>query len=78
VFLDTCGLQEPACTWEFTRTALHEIRGSQRLAAVVRTPRDAPTSGSIELRATLTRKKFGMFAFRAAVDNGSPIAVPIG
>lgn len=78
VFLDSYGLLEPSCTWEFTRTSLHEIRGSQRLSAVIRTPRDATVTGSIDLRATLTRRRFGMFSFRVALDNGSPIAFTLG
>jgi hypothetical protein len=71
VFLEAYGLQEPACTWEFTRTSLDEIRGTHRLALVARTPHDAPVTGTVDLRATLTRKRLGMLPYRVALDNGS-------
>lgn len=74
VFVESYGLQEPACTWEFTPTSSDEVRGSQRLALVARIPREAAVTGSVDLRATLTRKRLGVFPFRVALDSGEPLS----
>jgi hypothetical protein len=77
VFVEGYGLLEPACTWEFTATSMDKIRGSQRLALVARTPRDARVSGAVELRATLARRKLGLFPFRMALGAGEPMSFSI-
>ncbi|MBP2325904.1 hypothetical protein JOF56_006289 [Kibdelosporangium banguiense] len=73
IFVETYGLQEPACTWEFTSTTLDQVRGTQRLALVARVPAGTPVSGSVELRATLSRKRLGLFPFKVAVSGGGPL-----
>ena len=73
IFLDTYGLQEPSCTWEFTRTSSDEIRGTHRLALVTRAPADAPVNGTVELTATVQRKRFGLFTYRVMLDGGAAV-----
>jgi hypothetical protein len=74
VFVESYGLQEPACTWEFTPTSMDEVRGSQRLALIARTPRKAAVTGSVDLRATLNRKRLGLFPFRVTLGTGEPLS----
>jgi hypothetical protein len=77
-FVETYGLQEPSCTWEFTPTSLDPVRGTQRLALVARVPKDTRVTGSVELRATLSRKRFGLFPYTVALDGGAQLAFTIG
>lgn len=77
VFVEGYGLQEPSCTWEFTPTSMDEVRGSQRLALVTRIPRDAAVTGSVDLRATLRRRRLGILPFRMALDTGEPLSFPL-
>jgi hypothetical protein len=65
VYLAALNLQEPTPTWEFTRTAADEIRGATQLALVVRAPRAAPVSGTVELTAALRTRRFGLLPMRA-------------
>jgi hypothetical protein len=78
IFVESYGLQEPACTWEFITTTLDEIRGTQRLAIVARIPSDAAVTGTVELRAILSRKRFGLFTYKAALDSGAPMSFTLG
>ncbi|MGI5375201.1 hypothetical protein ACQEV2_13315 [Streptomyces sp. CA-251387] len=78
VFVEGYGLQEPTCTWEFTPTSTDEVRGSQRLALVARTPRETAVTGAVDLRATLTRRRLGFFPFRTTLDTGAPLSFTIG
>lgn len=63
-FVTTYGLQEPNCSWEFTRTSLDELRGTQRLTLITRSPKDVSVTGTIALRATLTRPRFPKITYR--------------
>jgi hypothetical protein len=63
-FVTTYGLQEPNCSWEFTRTSLDELRGTQRLALITRSPKDVSVTGTISLRATFTRPRFSKITYR--------------
>jgi len=74
IFIDTYGLQEPACTWEFTRTSLDEVRGTQRLAMVARVPKDTTITTVVDLRATLVRQRLGVISYRVPLDNASPLS----
>jgi hypothetical protein len=74
IFVQSYGLQEPTCSWEFTRTSLDEIRGTQRLALVARAPSDSAVTGTVELRATLGRQRLGLLTYRMALDSGSPLS----
>lgn len=40
---------------------------------MARTVRDVAVTGTVELRATLTRRRFGLFPYRSALDNGDPL-----
>ncbi len=64
VFIEAFGLQESACTWEFSRTAAEEISGMHRLVLVTRCPSDAPSKGRVEIRATLSRRRFSVIPYR--------------
>jgi hypothetical protein len=74
VFVESYGLQEPTCSWKFTRTSLDEISGTQRLALVARTPSDCLVTGTVDLRATLARRRLGMFPYRMALDSDRPLS----
>jgi hypothetical protein len=69
VFVDTYGLQAPVCSWEFTRTSMDEIRGTQRLALVARIPKDATITGTVEVRGTIVRKRLGVLPYRIPLDS---------
>jgi hypothetical protein len=73
VFIDSYGLQEPACTWEFSRTSVDELRGTQRLALVARVPKDIPVTGVVDLRATLLHRRLGLLSYRVPLaDHATP------
>lgn len=77
IFVESYGLQESTCGWEFTPTSTDEVRGSQRLALIARTPRMTPVTGSVDLHASLTRKRLGVFPFRMTLDTGEPLTFTI-
>jgi hypothetical protein len=64
LFVEAFGLQESACTWEFSRTTAEIISGTQRLVLVTRSPVDAPSAGRVEIRATLSRRRFSVIPYR--------------
>jgi hypothetical protein len=78
IFVQSYGLQEPTCSWEFTRTSLDAIRGTQRLALVARTPSESAVTGTVDLRATLSRQRLGLLTYRIALDSGSPLSFTLG
>lgn len=73
VFVETYGLQQPTCGWEFNRTPLDEIRGTQRLALIARIPKDTVTTGIVELDASVIRRRLGILPYRTALA-GVPLS----
>jgi hypothetical protein len=65
-FVEALGLQESVAGWDFRRTAAEEISGTQRLSSVVRVPAGASLRGRIELGATISRRRLGVFPYEAA------------
>jgi hypothetical protein len=65
-FLQAFGLQEPSCSWEFSRTLADEIRGSFRLMLVARRPAQFPSRGAMKVSATLNRRWLGLTTYRAS------------
>ncbi|MEV6304140.1 hypothetical protein AB0M02_32375 [Actinoplanes sp. NPDC051861] len=74
VFIESFGLLESACSWEFRRSDREEIRGTQRLALVVRAPRAENTVGQLTVKATITYRRWRMFPFRAVLPDGQPLS----
>jgi hypothetical protein len=72
VFCEALGLQEPKAGWEFRRTGGVAISGTQQLTMIVCAPSGVTAHGRIDLRATVTRHRFGRTTYRGEVDGGSP------
>jgi hypothetical protein len=74
-FVTAYGLQQPVCSWEFTRTSTDELLGCQALRLVVRSPRGLRTRGDVQLEAVLARRSIGALGYRAAAPSaGEPLA----
>lgn len=78
VFIESFGLREATCTWEFRRTHAQALRGSQSLALVARCPTHTETSGLVEVQATLRMRKFGLIPFWANMPEHEPISFSLG
>lgn len=59
--------------WQFSRTPNAAINGSYRLRMVVRAPHDVVARGTIALTATVEKKHFGIFPYRADVPPDAEI-----
>ena len=58
IFLEALNELQSDPVWEFSRTVTAQIRGLHRFHLVVRAPRGAVTSGTVNLSATVERKRF--------------------
>lgn len=60
-------------TWVLERTRGSAIRGVQRFALVVRSPRAARGRGSVEIGAVIRRKRFGPITHRVPLHSAGPL-----
>jgi hypothetical protein len=51
--------------WRFRRSSGHEIEGIQQLAAIIRAPCGAQTTGEITIAASIHRRVAGLVRYRA-------------
>jgi hypothetical protein len=56
--------------WEFARTDAAPLSGTQRLAFVLRAPRDVPTMGELSVDATIRRRRMGVIPHSARFPSG--------
>ena len=74
VFIESFGLQESACAWEFRQTVMDSVSGTHRLAVVTRSQRDLSPSGRISMSATITYRRFKLLQFRSDLTEQEPLA----
>jgi hypothetical protein len=55
-------------TWILERTKSAEISGTQRFVLVVRSPRDAPAHGRLEVGALIRKKRLGLLSYKVPLD----------
>ena len=72
-FLEAFGLQEPSCSWEFSRTSADEIRGSYRLVLVARRASKTASQGVVNISATMNRRRFGVATYRMSAAPEAPV-----
>ena len=70
IFIDALNELHDHPIWQFSKTPLQELRGSHRLAMIVRSPIESGTTASVGLSATVQRKRFGLIAYNAAFPEG--------
>ncbi len=64
IFLEALNELRSDPVWEFSRTAKVDLRGSQRLMMLVRSPKAATVRGHLHLRATLKYQFLKVFSYR--------------
>lgn len=73
VFCEALDLQQSTPSWEFTDSQSQRLRGAQRMNLVIRAPL-AEVTGTVSLRANVTRKRLGVLPYRASVDGGPALS----
>jgi hypothetical protein len=66
------GQSNPA--WELSRTPAASIKGVQRFSMVVQQPNQAPSSGSVTISASVEKKRFGVFTYKAVSPDPAKLA----
>src|SRR5262249_19143215 len=64
------GELEPSPGWEFTKTPVSPLLGTQRLVTVVRAPRGVETVGELSVDALITRRRFGLVPHTSMFPTG--------
>lgn len=74
IFVEALYELESTPRWALYRTGSTPLRGGQRFALVVRSPKGAATFGNVAVSATLERKRLGIVPYRAAVAERPELA----
>lgn len=60
-------------TWQFSRLETIGISGSYSLALIVRTSKASVTQGTVNLSATIQRRRLGLIPYRVPLPNADPL-----
>jgi hypothetical protein len=73
VFCEALDLQQSTPSWEFTDSQSQRLTGAHKMNLVIRAPLSEVT-GTVSLRASVTRKHFGVLPYRTSADGGPALS----